>query len=113
MSTYAAIVLLLLLIWSGFRFFRSVRQIRLCYIWICRLLFFPNTGLFLLYPVWGLLQYWFLGYYDRSGFPVLVIYLFWYALGFTLTPVRYNAPVQVTVKEVRERLFLPYDFNRL
>jgi len=80
MISYAGLILLILLIWFAFRYFRSLRTLGLKPAWLYRSLLFILGGLFMAYPVAGQIQYLLTGSFSRSGYPVFVVYLFWYGL---------------------------------
>jgi uncharacterized protein len=80
MITYAGILLLILLIYFGYRYFRSVKMLNLSPAWLFRLLFFIPAILFIVYPVAGNLHYWTRGSFSHTGYPGLVIYLYWYGV---------------------------------
>ncbi len=80
MTSYAALVLVILLIYFGIRYFKSVKTLDLKPLWIYRFLLFVPAVLFLAYPVAGQLQHMFTGSFSRTGYPDFMIYLFWYGL---------------------------------
>ncbi|PWN07414.1 metallophosphoesterase [Rhodohalobacter mucosus] len=83
MVTYAAVLLLIFLTWFGYRYLKSLDRIELSHKMWLKALFFLAAALFLAYPVGGHLLYWIGGSFDRNGFPLPFIYLFWYGLVFT------------------------------
>ncbi len=80
MISFSAVLLLLLLFYFGFRYFKSIKILGLKPLWLYRLIYFVPAGLFLLYPAGGQIQYLMLGTFSRSGHPFILIYLFWYGL---------------------------------
>lgn len=83
MITYATVLMVIGLVWMGFRYFQTVKDAELKPGTRFRLLFFLPVLLFLAYPAGGHLQYWFTGSFNRTGFPHFLIYLFWYGVVFT------------------------------
>jgi uncharacterized protein len=83
MVLYASIILCLILLYFSFRYFRSVKITGLQPGWFYKTLFFIPAGLFLAYPAAGLTEFWFQGSFSRTGYPDILIYLFWYGLVFT------------------------------
>lgn len=80
MITYAGILVLLLLVYFGIRYFRSVKILNLSPAWLFRSLFFMPAILFLVYPVAGNIHYWIRGSFNHTGYPDMVIYLYWYGV---------------------------------
>jgi len=83
MVSYAAILLLIFLIWFGYRYLKSLDRAEVVHKKWLQGLFLLLSVLFLAYPIGGHLQYWFGGTFDRNGFPLPFIYLFWFGLVFT------------------------------
>ena len=83
MITFAGILVLMLLVYTGMRYFKCVRTLNLRPVWIYRGLFFIPAALFLLYPVAGHIEYLIQGTFNRTGYPPAIVYLFWYGLVFT------------------------------
>lgn len=82
MTTYAALVLVILLIYFGIRYFESVKALALKPLWAYRSLLLVMAVLFLAYPLAGQMQHVLTGSFSRTGFPDFMIYLFWYGLVF-------------------------------
>lgn len=80
MITYAAIFMVIILFYFGFRYFRCAARLNLKPRWFIRSLYFIPAALFLAYPAAGHFQYWFKGSFSRAEFPDPVIYLFWYGV---------------------------------
>ena len=80
MISYAGILLLLLLIYFGYRYFKSIKILNLRPHWLYRILYFVPAGLFLAYPLAGHIQYWTQGSFSRTGYPDVVVYLYWYGV---------------------------------
>lgn len=80
MITYAAIILVIILIYFGFRYFKSVKKLDLQPFWFYATLYLIPSLLFLAYPAGGHIQHLLLNSFSRTGFPDLFIYLFWYGV---------------------------------
>jgi uncharacterized protein len=80
MITYAGILVVILLIYFGYRYFVSVKILNLKPLWLYGSLYFLLAGLFLAYPVAGHIEYWTQGSFSRTGYPTIVIYLYWYGV---------------------------------
>ena len=80
MISYAGIVILIMLIYFGYRYFLSVKILNLKPAWVYSLFFFILTGSFLAYPLAGNIQYLMLGNFSHANFSPAVIYLFWFGL---------------------------------
>lgn len=83
MVSYAAIVLFILFLYFGVRYFRSIELLDPNHAGLYKMIFGLSAFLFFAYPVWGLAGYWFTGSYDQTGIPDFFIYLFWYGLIFS------------------------------
>jgi uncharacterized protein len=83
MVLYASIIVCLILLYFGFRYFRSVKTVNLSCTLFFRVLFIVSALLFLAYPAAGLIEYWTTGSFTRTGYPNAIIYLFWYGVVFT------------------------------
>ncbi|MFP4365698.1 MAG: metallophosphoesterase [Bacteroidales bacterium] len=80
MISYAGILLLILLIYFAYRYFKSVKILDLKPVWLYRVLYFIPAGLFISYPVAGHIQFWTQGTFSRTGFPDVVVYLYWFGV---------------------------------
>jgi predicted MPP superfamily phosphohydrolase len=80
MITYAAVLLVIILIYFGYRYFRCVNRLELQPGWLYKAIYVLFPALFLSYPAAGHLQYRIQGSFYRTGFPDPVIYLFWYGV---------------------------------
>jgi uncharacterized protein len=80
MSTYAGIVVVILLVYFSFRYFSYVRFLNLKPLWFYRSLFFILSGMFLAYPLAGYLQFLLQGTFRSDTFPVIMVYFFWYGI---------------------------------
>jgi uncharacterized protein len=80
MITYAGILVLILLIYFGYRYFASLKLLNVKPLWFYGSLYFLLAGLFLAYPVAGHIEYWTQGSFSRTGYPNIVIYLYWYGV---------------------------------
>ncbi|GEM_PF-470303 len=80
MTSFAALILLILLVYFGIRYFESVKALGLKPLWAYRFLLFIPAVLFLAYPLAGQMQHLLTGSFSRTGFPDFMIYLFWYGL---------------------------------
>ncbi len=80
MITYAAIFLVMILIYFGFRYFKSVKKLDLQPFWLYATLFVIPALLFLAYPAGGHVRHLVWDHFSRTGFPGLFIYLFWYGV---------------------------------
>jgi len=80
MITYATFLVVIILFYFGFRYFRCAARLKLQPRWLVRSLYFIPAALFLAYPVAGHFQFWFKGSFSRAEFPDPVIYLFWYGV---------------------------------
>ena len=78
--TYATILVVIILFYFGFRYFRCAARLKLQPRWLVRSLYFIPAALFLAYPAAGHFQFWFKGSFSRAEFPDPVIYLFWYGV---------------------------------
>jgi uncharacterized protein len=83
MVSYAAILLLIFLVWFGIRYWISINKTDLPRKPVFKAFFLLMAACFLAYPIGGHLQYQISGSFDREGFPLLFIYTFWYGLVFT------------------------------
>lgn len=80
MITYAAILMVIILLYFGFRYFLCSARLNLKPRWLIRSLYFIPAALFLAYPTAGHFQFWFKGSFSRAEFPDPIIYLFWYGV---------------------------------
>lgn len=83
MVLYASIIVCLILLYFGFRYFRSVNKAGLKSSRLFNFLFLLAATLFLAYPAAGLIEYILNGSFTRTGYPNAIIYLFWYGVVFT------------------------------
>lgn len=83
MVSYAAILLLIFLVWLGIRYWISINKTDLPRKPLFKAFLLLMAACFLAYPIGGHLQYWIGGEFDRNGFPLPFIYTFWYGLVFT------------------------------
>jgi uncharacterized protein len=90
MVSYAAIILLVLFTYFGFRYFRGLRTAEWGNTLLFKSLFGIAALLFFAYPAGGLIQYWLSGSFNRTGFPDVLIYLFWYGLIFSGVMLNWN-----------------------
>lgn len=80
MITYASVLLLICLIYFGYRYFRSINRADLQPAGLYKSFFWVLAVLFFSYPVAGHIQFWVTGSFSRTGFPDLLIYMFWYGV---------------------------------
>jgi uncharacterized protein len=80
MITYTTILLVIILIYFGIRYFRSVDRLDLRLKRFFKMIFWIMSALILAYPALGHLHYWLHGTFSRTGFPDAFIYLFWYGV---------------------------------
>jgi uncharacterized protein len=80
MTSYAGSLLLILLIYFGYRYFVSVKILNLKPSWVYGLFYIMLLLLFLAYPLAGNIMYLKAGYFSHTDFPPAVIYLFWFGL---------------------------------
>ncbi|MEX0944219.1 MAG: metallophosphoesterase, partial [Balneolaceae bacterium] len=85
MVSYAATILLVLFLYFGFRYYRSLKLVQPQSTRFYFSFYFIAAILFFTYPVGGLIQYWITNSFERNDGPVLFIYLFWYGLIFAGT----------------------------
>jgi uncharacterized protein len=90
MVSYAAIILLVLFTYFGFRYIRCIRSAEWGNTLLLKSLYAVAALLFFSYPVGGLIQYWLSGSFNRTGFPDVLIYLFWYGLIFSGVMLNWN-----------------------
>lgn len=83
MITLAGFLIILLLIYTGYRYFKSVSILNLQPVWFYRGLFFIAAALFLAFPFAGHIEYWIRGSFTRTAYPNFIVYSFWYGLVFT------------------------------
>ncbi len=82
MVTYATIILFIIFIYFGYRYFRSVRLTDVSKPGLFKLLYLLAATSFFAYPIGGHIQYQLSGSFNRTGWPDPMIYLFWYGLVF-------------------------------
>lgn len=83
MVSYAAIVLFILFLYFGVRYFRSIELLSQDHTGTFKMIYGLAALLFFAYPVWGLFSYWFTGSYNHTALPAPLIYLFWFGLIFS------------------------------
>lgn len=83
MVLYATLLVVLFLVYFGFRYFKSVSRADLSPKWVWNSFFLLLAVAFLAYPVSGLMEYQATGSFSREEYPFFMIYLFWYGLIFT------------------------------
>ncbi len=83
MITFAGLLIVLLLIYTGFRYFRSIRILDLQPVLLYRAIFFILAAMFLAFPLAGHLEYWTHNSFNRTAYPGFIVYPFWYGLVFT------------------------------
>lgn len=88
MVLYSSILLILFLTYFSFRYFKSLSLLELEPLWAWKSVFFFSVFLFIVFPLLGVLQYYFQGSYSLENFPHFIIYLFWF--GFVFSGVMLN-----------------------
>lgn len=85
MIMYASAIQLVVLIYFGIRYFFHLKALKTSSYRIPMLGFFVPALLFLLYPLLGYLQFKWYGSFSRTGYPNLLIYLFWFGFVYAGT----------------------------
>jgi hypothetical protein len=83
MTLYMSAVVLVILIYFGIRYCRSVKYTGLQPAGLYCGLFLLLAVVLLTYPGLGLYHHWFQGSFSMSDYPKYIIYIFWYGVVFT------------------------------
>jgi uncharacterized protein len=80
MISYAGIIVLIVLVYFGYRYFTSLKILNLKHVWLFGSFYALMVILFLAYPLAGHFEYRTQGNFTRTGYPDIVIYLYWYGV---------------------------------
>ena len=96
MIMYASAIQLVILIYFGIRYFFHLKSMETSSFRLPLLGFFVPAFLFLLYPILGYLQFKWFGSFSRTGYPHLLIYLFWFGVVYAGTMLTWLIALDLT-----------------